>query len=385
DWELLIKLVRAGYRPIEIIGRSFAQFYPAEDRAAHKPERELEIAARDGQIEDEGWRVRRDGSQFWANVLITARRDERGELIGFAKLTRDLTERRAARERELANARRAAAEEAGRRTAEDRAREMREFAEKLQQQATALETRSREAEEARAHATEANRVKGQFLAAMSHELRTPLNAIGGYASLLAMGLSGPVTPQQAEHLERIKLSQAHLLGVINDILNFSRIEAGQLAYDLGPVPLSEVIDAVMPMITPQAQTKGLHVEAINDDTQLVAWADRAKIEQIVLNLVSNAVKFTGTGGAVRLSYEQLDAHRAALHVSDTGCGIPDDQLATIFEPFVQVGRSLISMHDGTGLGLAISRDLARAMNGDIIATSRVDVGSTFTLTLPLRQ
>ncbi|MEP7002386.1 MAG: PAS domain S-box protein, partial [bacterium] len=137
-----------GYRPSEIIGRSYAQFYPAEDRAAHKPERQLEVAARDGRFEDEGWRVRQDGSQFWANVLLTARRDERGELIGFAKLTRDLTEQRAAQQRELANARRAAAEEAGRRAAEDRAREMREFAERLQQQATALEARSREAEEA---------------------------------------------------------------------------------------------------------------------------------------------------------------------------------------------------------------------------------------------
>jgi len=317
--------------------------------------------------------------------LITALRDERGELVGFAKLTRDLTERRAAQERELANARRAAAEEAGRRAAETSAREMREFADKLQQQTAALEARSREAEEARAHAMGANRVKGQFLAAMSHELRTPLNAIGGYASLLAMGLSGPVTPQQLDHLERIKLSQAHLLGVINDILNFSRIEAGQLAYDLGAVPLREVVEAVMPMITPQAQLKGLQILGISHDKDVVAWADRAKVEQIVLNLVSNAVKFTASGGAIRLSYEQLDAHRAALHVADTGVGIPQDHLAAIFEPFVQVGRSLISTHDGTGLGLSISRDLARAMNGDIVATSEVDVGSTFTLTLPLQQ
>ena len=190
-----------------------------------------------------------DGSTFWASVLVSAVRNESGELIGFAKVTRDLTERRAAEERTIENARRLAAEEAARRGAEEREREHRDLVGQLQRQTRALESRTREAEEARQYAQEslsradeANRAKTQFLAAMSHELRTPLNAIGGYTDLLTMGLSGPVTKQQTEHLERIRRSQQHLLGIINDILNFSRIEAGQLTYDIASVAVRDVAE-----------------------------------------------------------------------------------------------------------------------------------------------
>jgi PAS domain S-box-containing protein len=329
-----------GYAPEEIIGRHFSTFYPAEEVAAGKPQRELEIAVETGKYEEEGWRVRKDGSYFWASVLITAIRGESGKLIGFAKVTRDLTERRAAQERAIADARRIADVEA------------------------------------------ANRTKSEFLTALSHELRTPINATMGYAELIEMGIGGPVTEQQREYLARVRGSQEHLLGIINDLLNYSRIESGQVRYDLAPVRVHDVVAAVLPMVEPQALARELALHHGPCDVGAIAQADRAKAEQIVLNLLSNAVKFTPPGGSVTVGCGVVD-HRAVITVADSGPGIHPEQQTAVFEPFVQLGRTLTSGHGGTGLGLAISRDLARAMGGDVTVESEVGVGSTFTLWLPL--
>jgi PAS domain S-box-containing protein len=328
-----------GYRAEEIIGRHFSTFYPVEDIVAGKPAWELEVANHDGRYEEEGWRIRKDGSRFWANVVITALRDDAGELVGFAKVTRDLTERRAAEERRIADARRVA------------------------------------------EAETANRLKGEFLAAMSHELRTPLNAIGGYAELIEIGIHGPVTPEQATALERIQRSQRHLLGIITDLLNYSRIEAGEMAYDAVAVPVHAVLETVLPLLEPQAAAKGIALENAPCPAGLVARADRLKVEQVILNLLSNAVKFTRTGGRIAVA-SGAAGDRVLISVRDTGPGIPADQQAAIFEPFVQLGRTHSSAHEGTGLGLAISRDLARAMGGDLMVESVLDAGSTFTLALP---
>jgi PAS domain S-box-containing protein len=352
-----------GYTAQEIIGQHFSAFYPPEDIIAGKPARELEIAVSVGKYEEEGWRVRKDGSLFWASVVITAIHNKDGRLIGFGKVTRDLTQRRAAEE----DARRAAAEQAARRAAESRERELRELADQLRRQTADLEV--------------ANRAKAEFLAAMSHELRTPLNAIGGYAELMEFGVHGSITDEQRDDLARIRRSQQHLLGIINDLLNFSRIEAGQLTYDIGPVRLHEVVDSVMQMVAPQAQAKGLVLERKACPPDAVAWADRAKVEQILLNLLSNAVKFTASGGTVTVSCSD-SPDGVTITVRDTGTGIPPEELGRIFEPFVQVGRTLTSQREGTGLGLAISRDLARAMSGEITVKSTPAVGSTFTVALP---
>jgi len=355
-----------GYTEDEILGRHFSVFYPEEDLAAGKPARELEIAKAEGRYEEEGWRVRKDGTRFWANVTITAIRNEKGTLIGFAKVTRDLTERLAAQERALEGARRVAAEETARSMAEVRERETRGLLDELRRQSIELAA--------------ANSAKAQFLASMSHELRTPLNAIGGYVDLLSIGVRGPVTSEQQQDLERIKRSQQHLVTVISDILNYSRTEAGQLTYDFSSFRVDDLIRAVMPMVLPQAEAKGIALARLECPPDLTMWADRSRAEQIVLNLLSNSVKFSDEGDIEVSCREDDDA--AVVSVRDHGRGIPEDQIGRIFEPFVQVGRSLASPQEGTGLGLAISRDLARAMGGDITAESALGQGATFSVRLP---
>ena len=338
SWNVGAKRIK-GYEAEEIIGRHFSVFYTEEAIAIKHPEHELDVAMREGRFEEESWRVRKDGSMFWANVVITAVRDEHGELIGFAKVTRDLTERRSAEQRALADARRLAESES------------------------------------------ANAAKAEFLTAMSHELRTPLNAIGGYTELLSLGLGGPITAEQVDYLERIRRSQQHLMGIISDLLNFSRIEAGHLTYEIAPIPLVDTIQAVVPLVEPQAEAKGVSLVITPSQTECIALADRPKVDQILLNLLSNAVKFTNAGGTVTVACA-AQGKTTSITVADTGVGIPDDKLDAIFEPFVQLGRSLSSAHEGTGLGLAISRDLARAMNGNLSVVSSRGTGSTFTLTLP---
>lgn len=361
-----------GYSAEEIIGQHFSVFYPPED--AGKPARELEVAARTGKYEEEGWRVRKDGSRFWASVVITAIHDSSGRLAGFAKITRDLTERRAAYDRAISDARRLATEEAARNAAEQRERELQELTEELSAQAEELALQ-------REHAEAANRVKSEFLAAMSHELRTPLNAIGGYAQLIQLGLSGPVTDEQMKQLDRVQRSQQHLLNVINDILNFSRMEAGRITYDIHPMPVRDALDSVAPIIEPMAGGLGISLQVGTCGPDAVALADRSKVEQILINLLSNAVKFTESGGTIELTCGANDKG-IWLKVRDTGVGIPAEHIDTIFAPFEQVGRTLASPKEGTGLGLTISRDLARGMGGDLTAESKIGEGSTFTLILP---
>ncbi|HEX8692305.1 MAG TPA: HAMP domain-containing sensor histidine kinase [Longimicrobium sp.] len=234
---------------------------------------------------------------------------------------------------------------------------------------------------ARAEAEEANRAKMDFLAVMSHELRTPLNAIAGYAQLLEMGIHGPVTEEQREALARIRRSQRHLLLLINDVLNFAKIEAGRVELRLGTVPAAELVAGVEPLILPQAEARGIRYERRLPAVPPAVRADPDKAGQVLLNLLSNAVKFTGDGGRVRLECVP-NGRRVLFRVHDTGPGIPPERLESVFEPFVQLERGLSAQREGTGLGLAISRDLARAMGGDVWAESTPGRGSVFTLALP---
>jgi signal transduction histidine kinase len=241
-----------------------------------------------------------------------------------------------------------------------------------------------EAEAARDAAEAANRSKSEFLAAMSHELRTPLNAISGYTELLQMGVHGPLNPKQHEDLERIQRSQKHLLSLINDVLNFAKIEAGKVQFHPRPVHVGRLLSTVETLILPQLRQRELRFEQSNATPDLEVFCDPEKTEQILLNLLSNAVKFTAPGGLIDVSTEKR-GERACIVVRDTGTGIPADKLDSIFEPFVQVERNLTRTADGAGLGLAISRDLARAMDGDLSVESAVGEGSTFKLSLPIAE
>jgi PAS domain S-box-containing protein len=239
--------------------------------------------------------------------------------------------------------------------------------------------------EARKRADEANRAKSAFLANMSHELRTPLNAIGGFVELIAMGLQGAITAEQRESLHRIGRAKDHLQRLIEDVLNFAKIESGRIEYHLGVVDLGTLVSDTVTLMAPQFAARRIALETRLDAAHpqaLQVCADPDKVKQIVLNLLSNAWKFTEPGGRVDVSVEPGAGDVVEVHVADTGCGIPANRLETVFEPFIQIRPQYGSSHQGTGLGLSISRDLARAMHGDLRVESRAGEGSTFTLRLP---
>jgi signal transduction histidine kinase len=260
--------------------------------------------------------------------------------------------------------------------------ELRATTEELMQRTEEAESALQEAQHARTEAEAANSAKAEFLATMSHELRTPINAALGYSELLAMGVRGPVTPAQLEDLARIQRSQRLLLSLVNDILNFARLEAGQVEFHLDDIKLDDVLAALEMMISPQVTVKGLRYSQRGCGGALTVRADAEKLQQVLLNLLTNAIKFTDAGGEIELVCDDQGAW-VELCVRDTGRGISADQLERVFEPFVQVDRHLTHVsQQGVGLGLAISHDLMRGMGGDLRVTSELGKGSMFVARLP---
>ncbi len=306
----------------------------------------------------------------------------------FSKVNAVIRAVRLSRQREVAAARLAALEESNHllqtqaRQLEDQTNEARELAHELALTNEELRAVISEARKAWAVADAANRSKAEFLAVMSHELRTPLNSIGGYVDLLELELRGPLTHAQKADLSRIKRSQEHLLGIINDILNFTRLEATELKFDVIDVPLRALIGDLDAVVSSLARTKSLKYRCDYPPATVYAHTDPDKLRQIMINLLSNAVKFTPEGGRVRVSCEVVKK-LISIRVEDNGPGIPLDKHEAVFEPFVQLDRGLTRTNDGTGLGLAISRGLARGMGGDILLESKVGRGSVFTVTVPI--
>ena len=246
-----------------------------------------------------------------------------------------------------------------------------------------LRTRTEELIRTTQALSQANAAKGMFLANMSHELRTPLNAIAGHVQLIDMGIHGPVTREQRATLDRIARAQRHLLALINDVLNFAKLDARRVTYAMSDTDISAVLKDVIAMVGPQMATAGLTLSTSTADETVHVAADPEKLRQILINLFSNATKFTPGGGTVTFGVREspVDAEMVELSVTDTGIGIPAGQRDEIFDPFVQLAPVTTAVHHGAGLGLAISRELARGMGGDLTLESVVGAGSTFTLTL----
>jgi PAS domain S-box-containing protein len=322
-----------GYTEDEIIGRHFSCFYPEEDQASGKPTAMLRTATAHHHVEDEGWRVRKDGSRFWANVVITSLFDQDGQLRGFTKVLRDRTERKAAEER-------------------------------LEQAARDLEARNQALAEANQVALAATRAKSEFLATMSHEIRTPMNAIVGMAELLH---ETPLTPDQANYVGRFSRAASSLMDLINAILDLSKIEAGYMELESVPFDLPNLADTIAELMAGKALAKNLEVLVlVHPDVPQGVVGDPTRLNQVLVNLVSNAIKFTESGHVmltVEPAPDQSTAHALRFSVSDTGIGIPPDKLRSIFEPFTQVDSTTTRKYGGTGLGLSISHHLVHLMGG----------------------
>ena len=331
-----------GYKPDEIIGKHFSIFYPEEDIRSDKPDHELKVAAAVGRYEDEGWRLRKDGSRFWASVIITAVRDKDGALCGFAKITRDLTDRKYAEEQRLKLARE---------------------------------------QVARAEAEAANRTKDEFLATISHELRTPLNAILGWGRLIRNSkLDEAGFDRALSTIERNAKLQAQL---IDDLLDVSRIISGKLRLTVAPLELPPVIEAALDSIRPAADAKNIRLEVMLDSNSGLVSGDPDRLQQVVWNLLSNAVKFTQKGGRVQVRLERHNSH-VDVTVSDTGKGIAPEFLPYVFDRFRQADSSITRLHGGLGLGLTIVRQLVDLHGGHVWAQSPGEgEGASFTIQLPV--
>lgn len=355
-WNLGARRIK-GYEADEIIGRHFSAFYPEEDLADRKPERELALAREHGAIEDEGWRIRKDGTRFWANVVITAVHDTSGRLRGFVKVTRDVTEKRQAEQTRLA---------------------MLEQREKL----LVVEDERRRAEASYQAAHESNRAKDEFLMTLSHELRTPMTAVLGWARLLPEMTPGD--PLFAEAVASISRSAALQARLIDDILDISRIVAGKLHLSDDIVDVERLVRDAADSVRARVVQRSISLTTTFDSDVGSIVGDSARLNQILLNLLTNAVKFTPAGGRIEVSARRLDS-LVKIVVRDSGEGIDADYLEKVFEPFRQAENPRVRIHGGLGLGLSIVRRLAEAHGGTVQAESEgPGKGSTFTVTLPVQ-
>jgi PAS domain S-box-containing protein len=339
-----------GYTADEIIGQHFSVFYPPADVAEGKLERELATATREGRYAEEGWRVRKDGSLFWANVLITGLFDDQGVLQGFAKVTRDMTERKLAEEQH------------------DLLREQ--------------ETQLIQEREARARAEAMNQLRQEFLMVVAHELRTPVTSLLGYAELLMRRSEhGRLTPDNIQHPVRTIIEQSYRLDKLTGmLLDVTRRDGEQFTVSLAPLNLVELLQRVV---------RGLHVLAEGHTIELhplpehpTVMGDQLRLEQVFYNLLHNAIKYSPEGSRITVAMA-IHGEQLKVDVCDEGVGIPASDLPHIFERFYRATNVDAQHTRGMGVGLYLVSELVARHNGSIEATSVLGSGSTFTVTLPL--
>lgn len=325
------------YTADEIIGKHFSVFYTPEEAAANRPQTLLKLALEQGRIEDEGWRVRKDGTRFWADVILTPIYADGGQLRGFAKVTRDMTEKR-------------------------------------------------QLIIAREEALKASNAKSAFVANLSHELRTPLTGIIGYAEIVADAVDDQQLPEVKSDVDKILFSANHLMNVVNDILDISKIESGEFDLNLEQTEPEEIIHEVLENVKPLANTNRNALRYDRQQQVCHLMTDKTRLRQIMYNLLSNACKFTHDG-SITMGLDCLteaEGSWAVFTIADTGCGMSPDDAALIFERFYQAKHTGGGpTRGGTGLGLAICKMLTEAMGGTIALETELGKGTMFTVKLPL--
>jgi PAS domain S-box-containing protein len=335
-----------GYDEHEIIGKHFSVFYPEEDKLRDKPGWELKEAIKDGRFEDEGWRIRKDGTRFWANVVITALVDKDGTPQGFAKVTRDLTERK-------------------------------HMEDELQRANTELKQQQHEL-------TVLNQAKDEFISLASHQLRTPATGVKQYLGLILQGFMGEVPEQQLDLLQKAYESNERQIGLVNDLLRVAQVDAGKLMLNKTSTNVTSLVKDVVAEQKDTFSSRGQTVKIKCPAQAVEANIDSARFRMVLDNLIDNASKYTPEKGEISILIETID-NELRICVSDNGVGIKKQDLAKLFTKFSRIGNELSEAVGGSGLGLYWANKVVDKHQGRIEVKSKSKYGTKFTIIVPLDE
>lgn len=333
-----------GYGEEEILGKHFSIFYSPEDAASGKPERVLAAAVRDGRVEDEGWRVRKDGTRFWADVVMTALFDKKGTLQGFAKVTRDLTERKAMEDE--------------------------------------LEAANRELQRREEMLTALNETKDEFILLASHQLRTPATGVKQYLNLILQGFVGEVPEHIREMVAKANDSNERQIDLINDLLQVAQLDAGKIILNRKPHDIQKILVDVAAEQSTEIRKRNQELAVDVFEKPIVAYVDEQRLRMVFENLIDNASKYTPHGGKIRVA-TRTDKNLLKVSVKDTGVGIKSDDLKNLFTKFSRVPNELSNVVGGTGLGLYWASRIVELHAGTITVTSTPGEGSEFIVVIPV--
>jgi PAS domain S-box-containing protein len=332
-----------GYNKEEIIGKHFSVFYPQEDVLRGKPQRVLNEAKKFGRVEDEGWRIRKDGTRFWADVVVTALYEEDGTLRGFAKVTRDLTERK-------------------------------HMEDELVRANTQLKHQQEEL-------TILNQVKDEFISLASHQLRTPATGVKQYLGLLLQGFLGDMPKEQKEILEKAYASNERQIELINDLLRIAQLDAGKIILKKAPIDITNVLKDVIAEQNDSFKKRQQNIEIQVPPKAIVANIDSRRFRMVLDNLVDNASKYTPNGGEIKVSLKHHDGC-LCIEIRDNGVGIKEEDISKLFTKFTRIGNMLSDEVGGSGLGLYWANKVVQLHNGYIEVESKVDKGTKFSVIIP---
>ena len=335
-----------GYESDEIIGKHFSTFYPKKDIEAGKPEWELDVCRNEGHVEDEGWRIRKDGTKFWANVVITTLRNDDGEIIGFAKVTRDLTERRNHEE------------------------ELRRANHKLMQQSKQLKN--------------LNEAKDEFISLASHQLRTPASGVKQFLGLLLEGYGGKLSNTQAAYVKQAYDGNERQIDLIDDLLKVAQVDAGKVTLKKAPADLNALLNDITGEQKDKFKSRHQTLLLQLSDDSVVISVDVARFRMAIENLIDNASKYTPEGGTITIELMQ-SGQEVRLSISDTGVGIDEESAVKLFKKFSRIPNILSESVGGTGLGLYWARKVVELHGGDITVESHIGSGSRFTVVIPVGE